>query len=1125
VCAVVLAMAASLFSQSTAPQSTSQSTSQDTRRRSRIKEEIDSTQLVTLRGHVRPDLTAERDMGVVEDELPLRLYLVLQRSPEQQAELDNLLARQQQPTAPEYHRWLTPQEFGARFGASQDDIAKVTAWLEGQGMAVQGVMNNAMFIDFAATARQVREVFHTQLHYYNIQGGRYAANAQDPMIPAALAEAVAGIKGLSKIPHQSHRTKVHQASYDAATHSWNRVDEGGAEPAYDFGGGEYDVTPQDYYTIYNVNPVFTGGNLGATATVAVVEQSDFEFGTVNATTGVTTGGDVATFRSQFGVQGTLNMHVYHGYGTTICNAPGIDPEKNGEEAEAALDAEWANALAPAANLIFMSCDQSPHQGTDTSMTALIDNNLGDSMSMSYGSSELNFAPGDYTFYDKLFAQAAAQGQSFFVSAGDSGSDMADQNTTGTATSGYNVNAFGSPNVTVAGGTDFADAFDAAMGGRAQSNYWGANKPNYYESALGYIPETAWNDGCASSIRAAWANNTYTGAEYCATAPSNYLDGEVVGGSGGFSKNYPVPSYQQGITGYSGTMRAQPDISGFAAAGGWGHALIFCDSYQGQFPCTSSKNFGEAGGTSFVAPQMAGVAGLLRSATGARQGLLNPELYALAKAQFTAAGTATACYSNGQTSNAGLTVGLPAAGCIFNDVTTSNNDVPCKAGSTECYVNSGATYGMLSLSGVSSLKVAYPSTPGYDEATGLGTVNVDNLITNWGATAQTFFTSTTTLTAAPTSITSSQTTTLTAVVTGGTPSGFTGSVPAVTGSVTFTAGTASLGNCALSNGSCGLVVSGSALQSGSDSISATYSGNSSYPASASIIELVTVTGTSTTTLTAAPTSITSSQTTTLTAVVTGGAPSGGTAQAVSGSVNFNAGSASLGNCTLNSGNCVLVVSGSALQVGANSITATYSGNSSYTASMSGIEAVTVTGGGSLPSPMGYTVTPSATTATASAGSSASVTLNLVSTGYTGAVTFTTNITLNGVVTNAVLASVPTVNLSSNGTGNTTLTITANSNAKQTHPARWQGSGAMVLAMLLGAPFTLRRRRLVAVLLTAFAILLAGLLMSCGSSNSANNNQTPPVTPTSTPRTYNVTVTPTSNPNVTNPAPVTIVVTIT
>jgi Pro-kumamolisin, activation domain/MBG domain (YGX type)/Bacterial Ig-like domain (group 3) len=827
VAAVVLAMAFPALSQSG-------------QRANRIREEIDSRRLVTLHGNIRADLTADRDLGPVEDGLQLRLYLVLQRSPEQQTELDNLLARQQQPTAPEYHKWLTPQEYGEHFGVSQQDIAKISAWLEAQGMHVNGVMNNAMFIDFSATALQVREVLHTQLHYYNIQGGKHAANAQDPMIPAALGNVVAGIKGLNKIPLQHHHTKVRPTSYDPATHRWHKLDTGGnveASPAYSAGSGEYAVTPQDYYTIYNVNQEFNvAGNLGANASVAVIEQSDIEFGTVDPTTGAATGGDVATFRSLFGVPGTLNMHVYHGYGSgstaVTCNAPGYVA---GDGGEAALDAEWANALAPAANLIFMSCDQKPNQGIFTSMMALIDNNLSDIMSLSYGSSEQLFSAADYTSQDALFAQAAAQGQSIIVSAGDSGSDVNDQNTAGTATSGYNVSGLGAPNVTVAGGTDFSDLYDSHEGGLAQSTYWGATNSAKYGDALGYIPETAWNDSCASSILAKLKGG-FTGAGYCATDPAGFVAGDVVGGSGGFSTHYAVPSYQSGIAGYSGTKRAQPDISGFAADGIWGHYLIFCDSFATPTACTSPSSFGGAGGTSFVAPTLAGVGGLLVSYTGSRQGLLNPALYALAKAQFTAAATKTACYSNGQTSNTGVTAGLPAVGCIFNDVTTSNNDMPCAAGSTNCYVNSGASFGMLSLTNASSLTVAYPSTPGYDEATGIGTVNVYNLITNWN----TAFTSTTGLQAAPTAILSTQSTSLSATVTPGTPLGFTGPRPALSGSVSFAAGSTGLGNCTLSGGSCSLPVSGSALHSGANSITATFSGSKSYPASTSGIVTVTVT---------------------------------------------------------------------------------------------------------------------------------------------------------------------------------------------------------------------------------------------------------------------------------------------
>jgi hypothetical protein len=806
----------------------------------RIIQRIDENARVTLKDNVRRDIATAPDLGPVEDEKPLHLYLLLARTAAQQADLDNLIMRQQQPTAPEYHKWLTPKEFGARFGASPGDIATLSTWLESHGFQIRSILNNASIIDFAATAGQVREAFRTELHYFNIRGGKYAANVQDPQIPSALSPVVAGIKGLSKIPPPTNHTKVHQTSYDEQAHRWSPVDPTAADldsPAYNAGHGLYAVTPQDFYTIYNVNPAFSGGELAAKATVAVIEQSDIEYGTVNGTTGAATGGDVATFRTLFGVPGTLNMHVYHGFGTVTCNNPGIDPDGIGEDEEASLDAEWINATAPSANEIFMSCDQSPDNGIFSSMAALIDNNLSDAMSLSYGGSELAFTSSDYTSQDTLYAQAASQGQSIFISSGDSGSDVADQNTKGTATYGMNVSGFLSPMVTATGGTDFSDLYDSLEGGPAQSTYWSSTNSTYYGDALSYIPETAWNDSCASSIYAAYEG--LTGAGLCGAIKARSVDGTVVGGSGGISTHYAVAAWQTGISGYSNSMHSIPDIAGFAANGFWGHYLIFCDSNPvdaSSTGCTSTSNFGGAGGTSFVAPYMAGVAGLLVDFTGSRQGLLNPALYALAKAQFTGSGSATACYSNGQTSNAGVTTGLPAAACIFNDVTTSNNDVPCQAGSTSCFVNGGDTFGMLSLTGSSSLSVAYPSQPGFDQVAGIGTINVNNLLTKWN----TAFTSTTRLQASPTSITSSESTELTATVTGGTPTGYVDTPPALTGTASFKAGTTSLGSCTLSAGTCMLSVPGTALLPGANSVTATFLDSETYPTSTSTSSTVTVT---------------------------------------------------------------------------------------------------------------------------------------------------------------------------------------------------------------------------------------------------------------------------------------------
>jgi hypothetical protein len=358
----------------------------------RLLSPIDEHALVTLRGHVRTDLTRDKDLGAVEDGMPLRLSIVVQRSAAQQADLDNLLARQQQPTAAEYHKWLTPKAFGARFGAAPADLAKLSGWLESHGLRVRSVLNNGSIIDFEATAGQVRETFHTEIHNFNIQGGKYAANVQDPKIPAALAPVVASIYGLSKIPPMAHHTKTHQAAYDAQAHRWHDVQPDGEaiRPDYNASPGYYLVSPQDLYTIYNINPVFTRGQ-GGKATVAVVEQSDIQYGTVDTTPGICGHG---RRRCYFPHSVWRAGHAEHACLSRLRNGdlqrPWVDPDNIGEDEEASLDAEWANATAPSANLIFMSCDQSPDNGIFTSLAALVDNNLADVMSISYGSSELNF---------------------------------------------------------------------------------------------------------------------------------------------------------------------------------------------------------------------------------------------------------------------------------------------------------------------------------------------------------------------------------------------------------------------------------------------------------------------------------------------------------------------------------------------------------------------------------------------------------------------------------------------------------------------------------------------------------------------------------------------------------------
>jgi subtilase family serine protease len=908
-----------------------------------VIQKINDKAPAVLNGNVRKDLAAHRNLGPVDDSLKLNhLFLTLRRSPEQQAALTNLIERLHQPSAPEYHQWLTPEQFGQSFGVSDKDIAAITVWLESRGFHVNNVPHNAVFIDFAGTAKNIRDTFHTQLTYFDVNGQKRFANTGDPQIPAALQDVVAGITGLNNFPLHANHSAPQQVSnengkwHNASAHT-------GANPAYSNGSGDYDIAPQDFYTIYNTNSLYAAGTKGAGATIAVAEESDIEFGTVNSSTHQATGGDVATFRSLFGVNavsGTLNMYVYHGYGADTCTAPGIDPSDIGEDVEASLDAEWASAVAPAAKLIFMSCDDNTDNGIFTSLQALFDNNLADAVSLSYGETEIAMATSDFSYLDGLWTEAAAQGQSVLISSGDSGSDVADQNTNAAATSGINVSGFSaSPYVTATGGTDFQDYVDSQFGGLPQSTYWNSGNTSAYGSAKSYAPETTWDSSCAGSLTAL-IGGAASPAAYCGEGPSDApIDGYVIGGSGGYSSHYPLPSYQSGITGLSSkaTMRAQPDISMFASSGWWGHILLFCDSHYDVNPnysCSSAANFGAAGGTSFVAPQMAGVAGLLVSYTGQRQGVLNYGIYALAKAQFTASATKSACYANGQTANTGITTSLPNSACIFRDVTTGNNDVPCAAGAEDCYVSSGNSYGLLSTTGSTSLTVAYPAGTGYDLATGIGSINIDNLITKWS----TAFTTSTTLTAAPTSITTSGSTKLTATVTASVPNGTASADPA--GTITFFSGTKSIGTCTLASGSCSATIAASTLGGAATySLTATYGASKNYPTSTSTVVSVTVTGSSTasttTKLTVSPSdSFTAGTTASLKATVTA---SSGTA---TGSVAFSVAGTTIGSCSLSSGSCTLTESTANLAAGTYPLVATYAGATGFTGSASSTVNVTL-----------------------------------------------------------------------------------------------------------------------------------------------------------------------------------------
>jgi len=662
---------------------------------------IDEGKRVVLRGNSRPEANVANDRGRVADDFPMEhILLQLQRPAEEEQALEAFIEQLHTPGSASFHQWLTAQEVGENYGLAQADITTVTAWLESYGFQVNVVYPSRVLIDFSGSARQVQEAFGTEIHYFDVNGVRHIANASDPEIPAALAPAIVGIVSLHDFaPRVMHKPR--------------------GEYTFTSRGETYEaVVPADLATIYNLTPLFNGGTSGQGQTVTVIEDSN-----------VYSVSDWTTFRSTFGLSqytsgSFTQIEPQPPSGTGNCTNAGA----NADDGEAILDAEWASAAAPSASIVLAAC-----ASTRTTFGGLIalENLVNGSapppiVSISYGECEAVNGAAANAAYNAAYQQAAVEGVSVFVAAGDEGAASCDAGAT-QATHGIAVSAFASTPYNVAvGGTDFGDTYAGTT-----SSYWSSTNTPTYGSAKSHVPEIPWNDSCASALLASYVSGspiTYGTNGFCnSRAGEEYL--EVIAGSGGPSgcatgapsltgdvsgtcQGYPKPFWQTGVVGIpSDGVRDIPDVSLFAGNGLWGHYYVMCwsDRRNGGAPCTGAPStWSGAGGTSFSSPIMAGIQALVNQQAGGRQGNPNPVYYKIA------AGTG-GYWSSTNTGGA------------FYDVTQGDMDVNC-AGSHNCYLPSGRN-GVLSVSG-SSYSKAYGAAAGWDFATGIGTVNVQNLVNGW-----------------------------------------------------------------------------------------------------------------------------------------------------------------------------------------------------------------------------------------------------------------------------------------------------------------------------------------------------------------------------------------------------------
>ena len=1105
-----------------------------------------SQRMVTMKGTAHPAASRFADVGSVNPQLTITgLSLHALPSAAQQKELQALLDAQQDPTSPLFHKWLTPAEFGARYGLSDNDLAALKDWLATQGFSVISVSPSRTTIRFSGTVSQIESAFHTQLHRFQTGNEEHFANTTDIQLPASIAAVSPQIRGLNNFRPKPH-VKRAKPAYTAGTNA----------------GVVTYLTPGDWATIYNVSPIYNqtcGSNAcdGTGMHVAVVGQTY-----VNTT-------DMTSFRTASGLSAPkinyvcIYPSVASPNSSTCTSSAAISTQ--GDLGEADLDIQWAGGIAKNATVDYVyapfqewctntNCtgnevaDPNTNYGAYDVFDALedavtsytVNGSVVPVISMSYTSCESLINSAFVSWTNWLASEANAQGQTILVASGDDGAFGCDWY--GDYPAKYGVYApapNNSPQITAVGGTTLSGDQGA------QSTYWNVSNPSSPSSvvniatALSYIPETAWNDSVAN--------------------------GQLSASGGGVSSYYALPSWQSSLAPSGVTGRMIPDVSFSASPDS--NAYLYCSydlvlEYGTQYgtECYSgfwtSKGYIPAiGGTSAGTPSFAGMLTLLVQKYGP-QGNINPMLYSIANnsANYTsgltgavfheigASNTNQLCtYTAGGSSN--TDPGCPSSGSFGYSVNTTfpYYNMATGLGSVDGYqlfqamaaTNTAVSSSLASFAQGSNITLTASVTPQYGAgtvtdgsvafyagSTALGSANVSSgvatllvsataangfalgantvsatysggsYLTSSGSTSVTATAAlplpTVVITPTSTSLMQGATDSFTVTVSG------TGSTPS--GNVILKAGSTGITTQALVNGSTTFTniaaTAANGFAVGNVTVTAAYAGDTNYSAANGTAAVTVYSPATSTTVATSPTSIAlgdGASTVTFNVTVTGstGTPSG--------SVAVKVGSVTVGTATLNGSGAAAVTAiaptvANGFTLGSDTVTATYTPGSGvlYTTS-NGTASLTVTA-------PAYTITPSSTSVSLSTGGSTTVTLNLASSTYADTTTLTA--TPSSSLITATLSS-SSVAISKGGSGSATLTIAASASAANRAPRLpWMGFTVMG-AVLAGVPLLRRRKRALAVLLTAAILTLLGLMAACGGGGGGSS--------TKTPRSYTVTVT--------------------
>jgi subtilase family serine protease len=621
--------------------------------------------MVELHGLVPEWATDEADQGALPMPIQIpHLTVFLSRPAQNEWGFQDLLLEQQNRSSALYHRWYSAKQIGQRFGPPADQLEEVVKWLRDSGLQVLSVSNSRVFIEVSGDTEVLSAALGIQFHLYKVAGKTRVSIDGDPSVPRSLALIISSISGLST---EIGETTLHSS---------------GSHPLFTNCHGAncaHYIAPNDFAAIYDATPVYQKGLTGSGRVIGIIGMAEVY------------GADINAFNSVTDSSVPIPTVFVPPMGTDPGPALSAPPDGcSGDDQppicsyfdyqkEATLDIQRAGSVAPGASLeLIVSADTGGDPGILVATEYAVDGGPTipvDILSLSFLSCETGATSVQANTWNSLFQQAAAEGISVFVAAGDSDATSCEKHfeTPVPNNQFLSINYLcASGSVTCMGGSEFNDTASPSL-------YWGSANSEGLESALSYIPEGAWNDPIQQN-----------------GGVTSYV---VEGTGGGFSQFIPAPPWQATVNTDLG--RAVPDA---AFSSSCHDAYFVCMAADGG-SCVkdSSGNFHFSAfcGTSAATPSMAGVMALVGQANGSSQGNPNPGLYELA--------------------------GNPSNG-VFHDITIASSGV------SDCSLDSASMCNNTSpsASAITGGTLGYQLESGFDKVTGWGSVDIGNLIANWKA---------------------------------------------------------------------------------------------------------------------------------------------------------------------------------------------------------------------------------------------------------------------------------------------------------------------------------------------------------------------------------------------------------